>query len=196
MIDSAIAHVGAQLNQALRRSMEVNEDVVEVSHILEQDGTLVPHINNKLVLFLVNIERDGSVSSHPGRSGIPGAGTLAQGYPTVHLNLFIMVAAHFPGQNYREALKFISGAIQFFQGNPVFTHQNSPDLDRRIQRLTMEIENLGLQELSHLWGVLGGKYLPSILYKMRMISVDSGDLDRLIPRVSDPVANALAGGGR
>ena len=196
VIDSAIVHVGAQLNQALRRSMEVNEDVVEVSHLLDQDGTLGPNINNKLVLFLVNIQRDGSVSSHPGRWGVPGAGTLAQGYPTVHLNLFIMVAAHFPGQNYREALKFISGAILFFQGNPVFTHQNSPDLDRRIQRLTMEIENLGLQELSHLWGVLGGKYLPSVLYKMRMISLDSGDLDRLIPRVSDPVASALPGGGR
>ena len=196
MIDSAIAHVGAQLNQALRRSLDINEDVVEVSHLLEQDGSVVANLNNKLVLFLVNIERDGSVSSHPGRAGLPGGGLLAQGYPTVHLNLFLMVAAHFPGQNYREALKFISGALLFFQGNPVFNHQNSPDLDRRIQRLTMEIENLGLQELSHLWGVLGGKYLPSVLYKMRMISVDSGDLERLIPRVSDPMAGVAPGGGR
>lgn len=195
MIDSAILHVGAQLNQALRRSLEISEDVVEVSHVLEQDGTVAPNINNKLVLFLVNIERDGSVSSHPGRAGQPGGGVLAQGFPTVHLNLYVMVAAYFPGPNYREALKFVSGAIQFFQGNPVFTHRNTPDLDRRIQRLSMEIENLGLQELSHLWGVLGGKYLPSILYKMRMVSVDSGDLDRLIPRVSDPMAGVAPGGG-
>ncbi len=196
MIDAAITHIGAQLNQALRRSLEVSEDVVEVSHIVEQDGTVVPGINGKVVLFLVNVERDGSVSSLPTRSGLPGGGLLGQGFPTVHLNLYLMVAAYFPGKTYREALKFISAAIVFFQGNPLFTHQNSPELDRRIQRLTLEIENLGLQDLSHLWGILGGKYLPSVLYKVRLVSVDSGDLDRLIPRVSEPMAGAAPGGGR
>ena len=161
---------------------------MEVSSILEQDGTLVPNINNKLVLFLVNIEKDTSAGQQPNGAGLLG-GARGVGYPPVHLNLYVMIAAHFPGRNYREALKFVSGAIAFFQGNPVFTHQNSPDLDRRIQRLVMDIENLSLQDLSHLWGVLSGKYLPSVLYKMRMVTVDSGDLRGITPSLRQPSAD-------
>lgn len=185
MIESAVGHVATQLNQYLRRNVEPAEDWVVVSSVLEQDGTVRPNINNKLVLFLVNIERDGSSPQHPAGPG-PASTSHAVGYPPVHLNLYLMVAAHFPGSSYREALKFISRAIAFFQGNPVFTHANSPDLDRGIQRLVMEIENLSLQDLSHLWGILAGKYLPSVLYKMRMVTVDSGSIRGVTPTLREP----------
>lgn len=193
MIGSAIELVGSQLNQHLRRHLSLTEDVVEVSHILEQDGTLVPDINNKLVLFLVNIEKDTSAPRVGNGTGAPTSARAVE-YPPVHLNLYLMVAAHFPGRNYREALKFISGAIAFFQGHPVFTHANSPDLDPGIQRLVLDIENLGFQELSHLWGVLGGKYLPSIMYRMRMVTVDSGDLARITPSLREPSASVSSEG--
>lgn len=193
MIEAAVGHVASRLNEYLKRSLELAEDVVEVSGILEQDGSLAPNVNNKLVLFVVNIERDGSSPLHGHGPGLT-PGSRVAGYPPVHLNLYVMVAAHFPGVNYREALKFISGAIGFFQGNPVFTHANSPDLDPGIERLVMEIENLSLQELSHLWGVLAGKYLPSILYKMRVVTVDSGDIRRITPSLRDPRTQVAPGG--
>ena len=40
----------------------------------------------------------------------------------------------------------------------------------------MEIENLNMQDLSSLWGMLSGKYQPSILYKVRMVAFESGDV--------------------
>ena len=58
MIDVAISHIAAQLNQSLRRNLQVGEDLVVVSNIVEQDGTLAQHVANKLVVSLVNIERD------------------------------------------------------------------------------------------------------------------------------------------
>ena len=87
-----------------------------------------------------------------------------------------MVAACFNGGNYPEALKLISHAVSYFQRQPYFDHQNSPDLDKRISKLALDIENLNVQDLSSLWGVLSGKYLPSVLYKVRMVSFDSGDV--------------------
>lgn len=192
MIESAIGHIAAQLNQALRRNLGLSEDAVQVSNMLELDGSVVPGVNNRLLLFLVNIERDGTLPGKSSESALLG-GARSQGYPPVHLNLHLMLAAHFPGKNYREALKFISAAIAYFQGNPVFTPQNSPDLDGRLQRLTMDIENLSLQDLSHLWGVLGGKYLPSVLYKVRVVTMDSGDLARITPAVREADAGLRTG---
>jgi len=50
--------------------------------------------------------------------------------------------------------------------------QNTPELDPRIERLMLDIANLGIAELSNLWGVLSGKYVPSVLYRVRMVAVD------------------------
>jgi hypothetical protein len=31
---------------------------------------------------------------------------------------------------------------------------------------------MNFEQLNHLWGILGGKYLPSVLYKIRRVTVD------------------------
>ena len=174
MIHAAVSHIANQLNQFLKRSFDLNEDVVVMSNISEPDGTLAPNINNKLAVFLVNIEKDTTSNRHQGGSG--GFELSASSYPPIFLNLYVMVAANFSGGNYAEALKFLSNAVSFFQRQPVFDHQQTPDLDRRINKLVMEIENLNMQDLSSLWGMLSGKYQPSILYKVRMVAFESGDV--------------------
>jgi len=179
MIYAAVSHIANQLNQFLKRSFDLNEDVVVMSNILEQDGALAPNINNKLVVFLVNVEKE-TASSRPASFG--SFDRSASSYPPVFLNLYVMVAGNFSGGNYSEALKFLSNTVSFFQRQPVFDHQITPDLDKRINKLALDIENLNFQDLSSLWGVLSGKYQPSILYKVRMIAFDSGDiLSQLTP---------------
>lgn len=173
MIYGAVSHIASQLNQFLKRSFDLSEDVVVVSNILEQDGTLAPNINNKLVVFLVNVERD-TTSSRQGN--LSSFALSAATYPPVFLNLYVMIAGNFNCSNYPEALKFLSNAVSFFQRQPVFDHQLTPDLDRRISKLALDIENLNIQDLSSLWGILSGKYQPSILYKVRMVSFDAGDI--------------------
>ena len=174
MIYAAVSHLANQLNQFLKRTFELGEDVVVLSNILEQDGSLAPNINNKLVVFLVNVEQDTTSSARP--HGAASATPSVSTYPPISLNLYVMVAANFNSGNYSEALKFLSNAIGFFQRQPFFDHQSTPDLDKRISKLALSIENLNFQDLSSLWGALSGKYMPSILYKVRMVSFDSGDI--------------------
>jgi hypothetical protein len=170
MIDVAISHVAAQLNQALRGRFGVAEDLVVCSNLLEQDGGVVPEVANKMVAFLVNVERETLPWRPPG--GLTHADRSVVTSAPVYLNLLVMFAANFGGRNYTEALKFLSATIGFFQSKPVFDHAGSPGLDSRFDKLTMEIENLNTAELSNLWGILSGKYLPSILYRMRMVTID------------------------
>jgi hypothetical protein len=185
MIDIAISHIAAQLNQSLRRNLQVGEDLVVVSNIVEQDGTLAQHVANKLVVSLVNIERDTLPHRGNAHSGT-SLGRMGQSPEPLYLNLLLMFAANFSGSNYVEALKFISATVAFFQGRPVLDHQSSPELDPRIERLVLEIENLALSDLSNLWSILSGKYVPSVLYRVRMVAVDSSQISAQVSRVGSP----------
>ncbi len=191
MIATAIAGIASQLNQSLRRTFRVSEDLVVVSNLSEHDGNLVAQVSNKLVLFLVNIEKD-SMPYRPSALSHTAVGRAGLQQAPVHLNLMLMFAATFSGANYPEALKFISHTIGFFQSRPVFDHQNTPDLDARISKLMLDIENLAISDLSNLWGILGGKYMPSVLYRMRVIAIDAAQLSGQAPHVSQSQAGVSA----
>jgi hypothetical protein len=191
VIAAAITGIAAQLNQSLRRTFKIGEDLVVVSNLTEPDGNLVSQVPNKLALFLVNIEKD-TLPYRPLALSHAGIGRAGMSQAPVHLNLMMMFAATFSGTNYPEALKFISHTIGFFQSRPVFDHQNTPELDSRIDKLMLEIENLSISDLSNLWGILSGKYMPSVLYRMRMVAIDSGQLSGQAPYVSQPQAGVSA----
>jgi len=185
MIDAAINHIATELNQQLKRVFGLNEDVVVVSNILEQDGTVATHVNNKIVVSLVNIEKD-SVPFRQQSAASVGATRNVVTNPPIYFNLYLMFASYFSGNNYQEGLKFISSTINYFQGQDVFDQQNSPGLNRNIDKLILDVENLNMTDLSNLWGILSGKYLPSVLYKVRMVTYDSGAVKKQTPSLSRP----------
>lgn len=175
MIDLALTAIAGQLNQALRGAFHVTEDVVVLGNILEQDGQVATRVDNKIVVSLVNIERD-TVSHAAARPAAAGPGRMPITPAPVFLTLSVMFAANFASGNYAEALKFISGTIGFFQSRPLMDRHNTPELDPRIERLVLDIANLGIAELSNLWSVLSGKYVPSVLYRVRMVAIDLAQL--------------------
>ena len=185
MIDAAVSHLAKELNQYLKRTFDLTEDVVVVSNILEQDGTVATHVNNKIVVSLVNISRD-TVPFRQKALANTGADRSVVSSQPVFLNIHLMFAAYFSGNNYQQGLRFLSNTIAFFQGQPVFDHHSSPDMDRQLDRLILDIENLGINDLSSLWSILSGKYLPSILYKVRMVTVDSGAVRTQTPSLTNP----------
>jgi len=185
MIDSAMTLVSSQLNQYLQRTFDLAEDVVVVSNILEQDGSLISNVDNKLAMFLVNIEKNEFPYRRRPNGATVDTDQAVIGYAPVYLNLYVMFAGNFGGGNYIESLKFVSNTISYFQRRPVFDHDNTPELDPRIEKLVMDIENLPITDLANLWGILSGKYLPSVLYKMRMVGFDAGDVVTQVPTAAD-----------
>ncbi len=185
MIDAAISHIATQLNQHLMRTYGLNEDVVVVSNILEQDGAVATHVNNKIVVSLVNIEKD-SVPYRQQNASSVGAARSVVTNPPIYFNLYLMFASYFSGNNYQEGLKFISNTISYFQSQAVFDQQNSPGMNKNINKLILDVENLSMNDLSNLWGILSGKYLPSVLYKVRMVTYDASTVKKQAPRLSRP----------
>jgi hypothetical protein len=185
MIDLAINAMAAELNQYLRALMNTSEDLVVVSNLLGPDGAAAPNVANRIILFLTSIERDTVTQRGPEHTarGLAGPGPL-------FLNLYVMAAANFTGNNYPEALKFLSLVVGFFHGRPVFDQHNCPSLDRAIDKLVLDIENTPPQAMSNIWGVLGGRYLPSVLYRVRMVVIDSANVHGRVPRIMAPDAGA------
>jgi len=186
MIDAAINHIASSTNKYLMRAFDLDEDVVVVSNILEQDGTVATHIDNKIVVSLINIEKDSFPLAQQNGSVSSTSRTPDTNLP-VHFNLYLMFASYFSGSNYQEGLKFLSNTISYFQGQSVFDHQNSPDLDRKIDKLVLDIQNLSMDDLSNLWGILSGRYLPSVLYKVRMVSYNASAVKGQISVMSKPL---------
>lgn len=185
MIDAALEYICSQLNQSLKNAFDLQEDIAVVSNIVDQDGSVVTQASNKLVITLVNLEKE-SAAARKMPAVAPTSNLVAITPPSLHLNLYVMFAANFGGGNYNESLKFISNTVSFFQSHPVFDRHTSPGMDARIDKLILDIENLGVHDLSNLWGILSGKYLPSVLYKVRMLTIDTGDLTHQVTRATEP----------
>ena len=58
MIFAAINQIAVGLNQYLKQIYGSSEEMVVISNLLEQDGSVAAHIDNKIVVCLTNIERD------------------------------------------------------------------------------------------------------------------------------------------
>jgi Pvc16 N-terminal domain len=109
----------------------------------------------------------------------------------VHLYLYLLFSANNPV--YSTALTQLSRVIEFFQGQNVFTIRNSPDLagvslsaDALAGlRIVLELQSLTFEQVNYLWGSLGGKQVPFVLYRARLIALTAGDIASSGPPIEE-----------
>lgn len=196
MIDRAIATIVGRLNMHLHARFGVEDDLAVATALIGMDGKPVEAARNQLAVFVTNISHEATFSRHGSPAIDGGRGTTA---PPTNLELFLMLASNFDARNYLDSLKVLSGAMQLFQLTPVFDRANTPELDRGIEKLSFEIQNLDVEQLTQLWGAHGGRYVPSVLYRVRTIAIDAGALTEAPSAIGGPETVArpqTAGPGR
>ncbi len=170
MIDKALEVLKKEIHDYLVRLPELNvtsETVVHITPIVKFNGDIaVP--DNSLGLTLVNVEEERMVKSRQATT-LTSEGQVSHLNPAIKLNLYVLITANF--NKYSTGLGFLSGAIRFFQGKNVFNPQNTPGLDQSIEKLIAELFTLSFEQQNHIWGALGAKYLPSVMYKIRMLTI-------------------------
>jgi hypothetical protein len=171
MISSALDSIVEELNQFLKVKFQMSENRAVLSNLINLDGSTAIKESNKIVVSLASIQEE--------RLGVQKSRTsISVGdKPPVYLNLYVLFSAQFDEKLYLESLKFISAVISFFQSRNVFTPSDTPSLDKGIDKVVMKIENMDIREQSSLFSTLGAKYLPSVYYKLRMLSIDEETLD-------------------
>lgn len=168
MLDQALKLIASRLNGFINQRVDIDENIVEIASPVSPDGVMPVEANDKILIFVANISKDTLPYSRSCQTVKPG---IIQSIEALYLNVHISIAANFHGNRYVEALSFLSMAIQCLHENPVLDRYIVPDIPVGLEKLILEIENTDLNEVSNLWGMLGGKYLPSIFYKVRMLTI-------------------------
>lgn len=180
MILEALSAVTDDMNNYFKARLKLSEDKVSLSSIINQDGTIAINGENKLTFTLINIENDTTAKS----AELGMSKGVGYNRPPQVFNLYVLIAAYFNNSNYTEALRFISFVIAYFQDKSVFTHQNTPGLDKEIDKLLFEIENTSFDKMSNIWSSLGAKYMPSVMYKIRMLTFNSSIIKEYRPLIT------------
>lgn len=192
IIRTTLVKVEQRLNEFFRnQTMHLSDDKHEwvvLSNIVDHEGASYEGAKNKVVMFLANIAHETSISTFNRTRPIKNKGrpadappVYAADTPPLYINLYVLFLANFFNAKYKDGLSAISTVISFFQQYPVLNHQNFPELDARIDKLTFEMTNLDPTELSYLMGMAGTKYLPSVYYKVRMIPFQVDAMKATVP---------------
>lgn len=134
-----------------------------------------------LILSMVNIREEKTLKNLPNH--VRNDATLRVTYenPPIYLNFQILVTA--THSVYNNALLVLSRAIMFFQSKNVFTQDNvapasitnniPPNLLDQLEsfKLILDLYSPTMEEVNHLWGTLGGKQYPFVIYSMRMLEL-------------------------
>ena len=179
MIDSAIFSIVNELNDALNFKFNLNENRVVASNLVNLDGSLSIKDENRIVVSLVNLEEEKTAT--PNGFGVPISGN---NHP-IFLNMHVLFYSLFNEKLYEESLKFLSAIIGFFQSKKVFTPNNTSGLDSQIDKILVEINNISFHEQSNILSVLGAKYAPCVLYKMRMVGIEESSIDYSSARITN-----------
>lgn len=186
MIDAAFALLNNQLAAYIESMGGDRLDVIMANIAAIDAANSNLDLERKVILSLVNIEEEAALkNAGPLYRNVK---TLNYVNPPVYLNLYLLITAHY--EKYEDALTRLSNVIQFFQGKNSFTLKNSPPNDMLLNpetyediQLHLEMFSLSFEQLNHLWGSLGGKQWPSVLYKVRLVKITENRINAQGPLI-------------
>ena len=184
MIYSALEFLTQELNSFIK--LKVGDPVgdrIVLSSVTNETGIIIP--DKSLGLSLINIEEERTIKEQRS-TYINAVGKTEKRNPEIQLNLYVLITANFQNKkandssdDYVEGLKQLGYAISFFQSKNVFTKENSPALagkDSSLTKIVVELYSYSFEQLYNFWTVVGAKYLPSVLYKVKTIRIQENQL--------------------
>lgn len=175
MIKPSLQYLAKELNRELNNNAEDSMYVLENVARIDLDSNAASSGNqNKVMLTLVNIEEERALKNEPFyiRRYDPQRGeVIEKRNPTLYINLYLLFSCT---DTYVNALDRIYQVIEYFQGKYIFTEDTANTGDQyphMIEKIILDLYSLNFEQLNHLWGMLGGKYVPSVLYRLRLLPV-------------------------
>jgi Pvc16 N-terminal domain len=183
MINHALNIVINELNKHLDTEYNPipnNNPQVSIGNIAE--GFVNSGLNREMLYFsLVNIKEEKALKNLPNFVRNNTKQTAVYENPPIFLNCQILMAA--THTNYSNALLLLSRVIRYFQFKNVFTQESvmpesvingapSNALDSLESfKLIFDLYSPTMEEVNHLWGTLGGKQYPFVIYMLRMLEL-------------------------
>ncbi len=182
MIDNVLKIIANEVNKYIVRKLDPDRDpsstkriaTGNVTKVQESDssGSRTDSIAAPGILTLVNMEEERD--SKP-NNFVRVNDKIEYRNPKINLSLYCLFSVNHT--SYDTSLQYLSLIVQFFQYKSVIDHKNTPPenglaLDHKINKLIIDMISMNSEQVNHLWATLGGKYLPSVLYKVRMLTIE------------------------
>lgn len=181
----------------IRRELHDRLPVADAEVMIESARVLASQNNAQgAYITLVNVEEEPALRNLPAVERI--GGVLQRQEPPVHLNIYLLFSFEF--QTYETSLLHLSNTIGLFQEKRVYTAGTASATNpfpAGLEKLIFELHNTNFEALNNLWGVMGGAYFPSVIYKVRMVRIQAaqqGPADE-ITTIAFDTAQKSAGGG-
>lgn len=149
-------------------------------------------LTDNIVITLVNVEEESTLKNQPTLKR-PFINSAAYENAPVYLNLYVLLTCNYSGTDYILALKRLSYVIRFLQSKNVFSAASSisggsvnlDENDLVDLKFTMELYTLTFEQINHLWGSLGGRQMPFVMYKLRLVTITERALVREVPLIEE-----------
>lgn len=179
MLFHSLHFLKEKLNTHFKNSVRWDEGKAILSSLSEASKSDTSS-SDCIKLTLINICQESSLKNHNTRSR--NGSEFERKPPRQSYNVDIMFSAH--SGKYDESLKLLSETINYFQSNHYFDHSIAPDLPSSFERIALSVLDSDLGEMLHFWSAHGSSYVPSIAYRVRLVTFDGEEIKELVPRVS------------
>ncbi|KQT17919.1 hypothetical protein ASG31_04045 [Chryseobacterium sp. Leaf404] len=166
-------------------------ETVNISTI--NDGDEFFDTSSPIILSIVNIEEDRTMKNQTVYFKNNENQDQISRYknPTQYFVLSLLFASYNKAMNkYLDGIDKLNHILVFFQQHNSFFykddhselitlenfHQKTESEKQNYKRVTMEIVSLGTEQLNQMWSYLGSKYMPSVLYKMRLCEIQESQV--------------------
>ena len=178
MIDLVLGFLQTRLGQALPRGPhgEPQEKLFVYAGSDKNDATSFR--SDAISALLIRIEEEATLRPPDRYARTAGDGVRQRVEPEIRMNLWVLFVARFP--EYGEGLRHLSRVVAYFQNHRVFNQENSPELDDELQQVIVELVTPTFSEQNEIWGSLRAAYLPSVLYRVKLVVFRDPDARSLI----------------
>ncbi|MCW3162459.1 DUF4255 domain-containing protein [Chryseobacterium oryctis] len=175
-------------------------DTVNISTV--NDGDEFLNTKSPIILSIVNIEEDKTLKNQTVYLNNTNDKEKISKYknPAQYLILSLLFASYNKDMTkYLDGIDKLKNIIVYFQQNNSFyykdddtelisyeNYQLKNNLEKEhYYKITMETVSLTSEQLNQMWSYLGSKYMPSMLYKMRLCMIQESPIieDKVIKKV-------------
>ena len=174
-------------------SYPLQSEITNVAGFYGPTGNTTVDLNKQIQLTLVSVEEERMDGVRPFFEKNPDQ-SYTQLVAPVRIVIYVLFTA--TASDYAKSLRDLSNVIAFFQrfsvfdkdardsnGNLRYPNMNAnvpPDKPwRAIEKVIFKLHQLSLEQQNNLWASLGTKYLPHVVYQVRLLSFFDKTGDRI-----------------
>lgn len=186
-IGEILKKLSEQITEKIAQTSGVNFTIEQTNIATLNDGDDFLEGKSPIIISVVNIEEDKTLKNQTLYKEYPGSGISVEKYkkPAQNLILSLLFTSYNKDQaKYADGLDKLELIIRYLQHNNVYYYDNnllkeqtivSETETKLMNKIILDLVSLKSEQLNQMWSYLGSKYMPSVLYTMRMIHVQNED---------------------